>query len=273
VTPGSARTPVSTREWKSARAAGVIDSGRTVFIVSTPSARNPLSTAWTRHIAFSSRPAATSSTTVPTTSPSTSATRSRPTRPPASERERSVSRPLRDDRSAGPAPNATMVTRVRTAANTNTRQSISGAPPMGSVRGTSDANDGAATTASSNPAAPPAAASIALSVKSCRTRRSRPAPRDRRTAISWRRAVARANSRLARLVQPMSVRQNAAPSTARINVLVCGEMRSRRSMTAMPTPAFSFGYARSSRVATTAISLRASSAETPGRRRPITASM
>ena len=49
--------------------------------------------------------------------------------------------------------------------------------------------------ASVRPAAPPTTASSVDSVTSCRSRRARDAPRDRRTAISWRRPTAAATMR------------------------------------------------------------------------------
>ena len=70
--------------------------------------------------------------------------------------------------------------------------------------GRSACRPGRAHSASSRPTAPPSAPSTVLSTSSCRTRRPRLAPSDRRMAISCRRAAARASSRLATLAHAMS---------------------------------------------------------------------
>ena len=93
----------------------------------------------------------------------------------------------------------------RQAANARTR------PSSGSDRFTGTGNAGSAASssdvmprASATPAAPPITNSSAVSVRSCRTSRARPAPSVTRTAISRRRAVARASSTPATFAHAMT---------------------------------------------------------------------
>ena len=67
--------------------------------------------------------------------------------------------------------------------------------------------------ARSDPAAPPTSAMIRLSVSSCWIRRARPAPIDRRTAISLVRPAARASSRFATLAHAINRTNPNAAST------------------------------------------------------------
>ena len=162
--------------------------------LSTPSGLKPGSTCCTRHIALTSSPAPTSRTTVATISAITSADRRRFIRPPTVDRERSAFRSAsRNERTAGPTPNARLVATASAAANPNTRQSISGVALIGRADGTRIANAGVATAARARPIPPPTNARKRLSVNSCRTSRSRAAPMATRTAISCRRTMARAN--------------------------------------------------------------------------------
>ena len=123
--------------------------------VSTPSARNPGSTACTRQSALTSSPAPTSSITVHTTSAMHECRpRSAGARAPAAVRDRSASeiRAARHDCHAGPMPNATVGDdESMTAAKPNTRQSISGVAPTGNAAGTSRARSGVPTAASGHP--------------------------------------------------------------------------------------------------------------------------
>ena len=67
--------------------------------------------------------------------------------------------------------------------------------------------------ATTSPAAPPRTPSATLSVRSCRTSRPRLAPRAWRTAISLRRAAARASRRFARLAHAIASAMPAAPTS------------------------------------------------------------
>ena len=125
---------------------------------------------------------------------------------------RSVTRSTLEARKAGnnPKPNAVRV--VITAVNASSRASSplsmsSGAPSNVGSAGSRLSIQIAVT----RPAVPPRIARTRLSVISCRARRSRPPPIDRRIAISRRRAMARAMSRLATLAHATTRTNSTAP--------------------------------------------------------------
>ncbi len=64
------------------------------------------------------------------------------------------------------------------------------------------------------PAAPPTRANSTLSVRSCRVRRPRVAPREMRSAISLVRPAERASSKLATLVQAIRSTSPTAPNNS-----------------------------------------------------------
>ena len=84
----------------------------------------------------------------------------------------------------------------------------------------------------SRPMAPPAIASMALSVSSCRMRRRRPAPSAARIAISDCRDAARASIRFATLAQAISSTRPTAPSSTssavRVSPMMCSRERRDR---------------------------------------------
>ena len=207
-----------------------------------PSVRKPGSTACTRQRARMSRPADTSSTTERATSAITSAPRSRSRRPPTPARAPSrkpAASTSRSARQAGAMPKPTAMRTVVIAAKTRMRQSTVGVSAIGSVVGTRRATSGVAVKARSTPSAPPSSASSRLSVRSWRSRRSRPAPSAVRTASSCRRTSARASSRLARFVHAMSRTHKAAPKSAFNSRRAWGETSSRRRTRLAPVPTFS----------------------------------
>src|SRR5262249_777542 len=116
--------------------------------------------------------------------------------------------------SAGMSPKKTPVKIESAAVKAATRQSR----PTSFARGRKlAANTSSASTphlASAKPRAPPVTANSRLSVSSCLTMRSLPAPSAVRTAISLRREVARASNRLATLAQAISKTKPTANSIA-----------------------------------------------------------
>ena len=94
------------------------------------------------------------------------------------------------------------------------------------------------------------------------------AQRRRARRARARRTSARASSRLARFVHAISsthdARRRAGPGAA---AAPAGAPRRAARTTFAPTSSFSFGYCRSSRAATSLISARACSSDTPGRSR------
>ena len=87
---------------------------------------------------------------------------------------------------------------------TSAGRSTEGVSVSGSDIGMSRASSGTEATATRTPSAPPSRARSRLSVTSCRTRRSRPAPSAARSSSSRLLAYARASSRFARLAQAIS---------------------------------------------------------------------
>ncbi len=113
-----------------------------------------------------------------------------------------------------------------------------------------------------------------LSVSSCRTSRPRLAPCDSRMAISRRRAVARASSRLPTLAQAISSTRPTTPSSSSEALTTawrsCGLMAACGNGTRWKVrPRLSFVYSRSSRLAMAVISACAAGIVTPGRNRPM----
>src|SRR3989442_9996109 len=94
-------------------------------------------------------------------------------------------------------------------------KSVNHGPGAAAWIGVSAPMAGSSQNASRTPAPPPAKASSRLSVRSCWTMRERPAPSDRRMAISVSRDTPRASSRLATLAQQISSRKPTATPSAR----------------------------------------------------------
>ena len=158
--------------------ARIVATGTGVWMASTSSVTKPGSTDCTRHSARMRSPAEMRRATETVTCATTRAPRRRWPRALVADRvpsRRSVMSGFRHTRSAGMTPNPTPVPQVMSVANSSTRRSIAGSP-TGSVTGTSRVSSGMAATAIPMPIAPPMAERRRLSVSSCRTSRSRPAP-------------------------------------------------------------------------------------------------
>jgi hypothetical protein len=210
-----------------------------------------------RQIARMSSPEETSSTIEPVTSRTTSALRTRCCDRPGC-------------RSAGSTPKPRPVMAISTAASVSTRKSRLGTSCSGSVVGTSCASSGRPAHARNTPAAPPMTASRTLSVTSCRTRRSRPAPRAVRIDSSRARLTPRASSSPARFAQARSRMHSDAPQSATSSRRERFAISSRRRRVQKVTSLFVSGYWRSRRAATVASSPRACSTVASGARRPTT---
>ena len=118
---------------------------------------------------------------------------------------------------------------------------------------------------------PPAPANSRLSTSNCRSSTQRPAPNASRTAISFRRWVARARRRLVTLVQAMSSTSITAPRSVASAVRTLGPAsRSCRAIAVTLLPALLSGYSFASRAATASRPLRAEASLTPGFKRPMT---
>jgi hypothetical protein len=125
------------------------------------------------------------------------------------------------------------------------------------------------------PADPPSTANTPLSASNWRMSLHLGAPTERRTAISLRRSIARASSRLATLPQAIS-------STSPVAASSSPPERTRLSRPPTPStacvsgksstlrPSFSVGYCSSRRFAMVFMACRALSNVTPGCRRPTT---
>ncbi len=126
-----------------------------------------------------------------------------------------------------------------------------------------------------SPAVPPRMAKARLSARSWRTTRPRAAPRANRTAISRRRAAARASSMLATLAQAMRrIRPTAAMSKAAAGVSMPSTMGWNRTERAGSNEALRSlsmsGYSWASRATAVSTCALASSTVRPGARRPVT---
>ena len=136
-------------------------------------------------------------------------------------------------------PNATPVTIVRAIANPTTRTSMDGVSAIGNAVGTRRERIGRVAAASARPSTPPVPVTTRLSVSSCRSTRSRPAPSAMRTAISRRRTIARASRRLVRFAHAINSTHTAAPNSATSSVRLCCDTPSRRRITLTPVCSFS----------------------------------
>ena len=122
------------------------------------------------------------------------------------------------------------------------------------------------------PSRPPSRPMTRLSVRNCRRRRRRPAPKAARTATSRCRTVARASRRFATFEQAIRSTQITAPSIIRTTSRSLGPANSSRSSFTSPLqPAWVSGDWAASRPTKAFISARPRSTPTPGFRRPSTA--
>ena len=111
---------------------------------------------------------------------------------------------MRDACNAGARPKTIPVAAETNRAKPRTRQSTLISRMRGTFSGMSETSRGVPQRASSNPTKPPVNDNKTLSVSSCLMMRQRPAPSARRIAISFCRAEARINSRLATLAQAIN---------------------------------------------------------------------
>ena len=188
-----------------------------------------------------------------------------PVRPPAL---RVSFRSARAVCSAGAIPDTTQATTHSSIVNAKMSPFIWRSIAIGtSVAGTRYPSDCAIHIANGAPAAAPMKASIRLSVRSCRTRRTRPAPSARRTPNSLCLAVARASSRLATFAQTIN---STTPHTAiRISSgassRVCApECAFQMGSSVAPTPALVSGCSLASCSARAETSAFACCSVTPG---------
>jgi hypothetical protein len=107
------------------------------------------------------------------------------------ESRSALATPSRVACSAGESPKRIPVPSATTSTNANVPKSGTMSTPSIEVLATQVS----AHHASVSPAAPPTSASSVDSVTSCRSKRARDAPRESRTAISWRRPTAEATMR------------------------------------------------------------------------------
>ena len=170
-------------------------------------------------------PAPTSSSRDKATWATTSTRRRRPAAPPTTDVASSFSVAAAAGRvawSAGARPKTMPVSSATARVKMPTRRSgcavrVRRASSNGSARSSSSPVQ----TARKTPAAPPSSESSTLSVRSWRTIRPRPAPRLKRMASSFWRAVARAISRLATFAQATSSTSPTIPMSATSGVLTC----------------------------------------------------
>ena len=194
-TPGSTAA-ASTSCWRNARRPAAFGCTRLALTLtirtdlrSKPAAR-PCRVTNVR----TSRIAPTTSTSDSATCATTRLPDSLPRRSPASARadlSASIGRAA-DARNAGASPNKTTVATVVKAVNRRVRQSSERSRETRLTESESCATSAPLPHAATrSPARPPMAASVKLSIKSCRVNRARPAPSARRTLISCCRADAR----------------------------------------------------------------------------------
>src|SRR5436190_23775159 len=118
---------------------------------------------------------------------------------------------------AGARPNKIPVSSETRAVNANTRASRPTSGRTGNVGGVRRSSTGRNQFVSTSPRPPLNNASSTLSVSTCRINRQRVAPIEERTAISLRRAKARASMRLAALAQAMTSTIRTAPISTAVN--------------------------------------------------------
>jgi hypothetical protein len=202
----------------------------------------------------------------------TSAWRSRAVRPPPmppAPHSLSARAPTRADWSAGKRPKTRGERSAVKRERAMTRPSIVTTWKKGS-----NATDWMTTRpqwAISRPTPPPSRARITPSVRSSRTRRTRPAPRARRRAVSRSRAAARASIRLATFAQAMaSTKDTATDIRARITHASAPAMARRNKSAWAPHPAWVSGRSRARRAAMVPNSAMPCPTPTPGLRRAVT---
>ena len=208
-TPGTAAAACSTRSKSAARSAGFISPCWTLTsTTSTLSRSKPRSRCASAEKVRTNRPAATTSTSDSATCPTTSELPSPTRRSPATPRPCSFSASFgstRVARNAGTVPNRITVPIATAAVKPSTRQSSERSRKT-VLRLVESWRTSRALPhmAKASPSEAPIADSTRLSDRNWRASRQRDAPSATRTLSSWRRAVARASSRLAMFAHAMS---------------------------------------------------------------------
>ena len=172
---------------------------------------------------------------------------------------------------AGARPNKIPVSSATKAVNANTRASRPTSGRTGNVGGVRRSSTGRNQLVSTSPRPPLNSASSTLSVNICRISCQREAPIEERTAISRRRATARASMRLAALAQAMSSTMKTAPISTAVNAHTLprkGDGTMVDGKTAAPKSLLCLGSIASSRLINAVSSASARFALTPGFRRP-----
>ena len=172
---------------------------------------------------------------------------------------------------AGARPNKIPVSSETRAVNANTRASRPTSGRTGNVGGVRRSSTGRTQFVSTSPTPPLNNASNTLSVSTCRINRQRVAPIEERTAISRRRARARASMRLAALAQAMTSTIRTAPISTAVNAHTVprkGDGTVVDGKTAAPKSLLYLGSISSSRRINAVNSASACGALTPGVKRP-----
>ena len=136
------------------------------------------------------------------------------------------------------------------------------------VSGTSAASAGAACHAIATPMTAPVNASTSASVSCCAASRVHAAPRAVRTAISCRRPIDRASSRLPTLAQAISSTKPTAASNSSNGRLVSPTSASRSGSAKYCEPRFCSGYVCANSVDSVSSSDTTAAIDCPGRNRP-----
>jgi hypothetical protein len=171
---------------------------------------------------------------------------------------------------AGATPNTTPVSIASTTANDTARQSSAMSLFDWNAGGPNRTRIATSPRASGSPVTAPMSASATLSVASCRTIRSRVAPRAVRSATSRARAAPRASNRFATFAQAMSSTNATAADPITSSGRTSLAISSRSGMTRAPQPAFVTGKSTALRAASEARADCARSTDTPRRSRPNT---
>ena len=137
---------------------------------------------------------------------------------------------------AGASPNSTPAVSDTIVVNPSVRRSSAGRAKSSMPGGTSCSRKTIAPLASRTPTTRPSPPRTRLSASSCRTMRLRVAPSELRRAISCRRAVARASSRLATFAQAMSITTPTAANSTTNGRRASPATYSRRDVTCMRKP-------------------------------------
>ena len=190
---------------------GNVESRKNTFATMTPRSCTPMScVARLRNVRRKSSPPNSSTSVIAICAETSIRRRPAPSLPAALRSRPTTGVPA--SRSAGARPNTSAVTSAAAVVNPNTRQSIDRSRWMRSTTVLINGGiDRLTTTATPSAAIDPRAASNRLSVNTCCSTRPRVPPIARRTANSWRRAVARASNRLARFTDAIS---RTSPATA-----------------------------------------------------------